>query len=206
MDGITATTAIRSLDHPAKDVPIVAMTANVFADDVKSFKAAGMNDHLGKPFKRKQLLEKVRRWLRSNPAANRLGAQSANSEKDPGAALDEKEIENLCLTMGRQWVIRGLFELKDQLKLTFEDVGVEPVDRDVLARQAHSLVARAGILGFSELARLCGAFEQACKRGKALGPPLSKARTAALQAQATIPQLLRSLNVHIPENHASSQP
>jgi signal transduction histidine kinase/CheY-like chemotaxis protein/HPt (histidine-containing phosphotransfer) domain-containing protein len=205
MDGITATKAIRNLDHPAKDVPIVAMTANVFADDVKSFKAAGMNDHLGKPFKRKQLLEKVRRWLRSNPAANRLGAQSANFEKDPGAALDEKEIENLCLTMGRQWVIRGLFELKDQLKLTFEDVGVEPVDRDVLARQAHSLVARAGILGFSELARLCGVFEQACKRGKALGPPLSKARTAALQAQATIPQLLRTLNVHSPENHASSQ-
>jgi CheY-like chemotaxis protein len=205
MDGITATTAIRSLDHPAKDVPIVAMTAYVFADDVKSFKAAGMNDHLGKPFKRKQLLEQVRGWLRSKPAANRLGAQSANSKKDSGAALDEKEIENLCLTMGRQWVSQGLSELKDQLELTFEGVSVEPVDRDVLARQAHSLVARAGILGFSELAQLCSVFERACKQGEALGPPLSKARTAALQAQAAIPQLLRTLNVHSPENHGSSR-
>jgi HPt (histidine-containing phosphotransfer) domain-containing protein len=163
------------------------MTANVFADDVKSFKAAGMNDHLGKPFKRKELLQKVRHWLRSRPA---------NSEKGRAATLDEKEIECLCLTMGRQWVGRGLHELKDQLEITFADVGVEPVDRVVLARQAHMLVARAGMLGFSELAQLCGGLERVCKQGGPLGPLLSKARTATLQAQTAIPRLLLTLKVH----------
>lgn len=51
MGGIEATHAIRSLDRPdAKGVPIVAMTANAFADDAKECLDAGMNAHVAKPF------------------------------------------------------------------------------------------------------------------------------------------------------------
>ncbi|MDD2980231.1 MAG: transporter substrate-binding domain-containing protein [Hespellia sp.] len=50
MDGITATKTIRSLDRiDAKTVPIVAMTANAFAEDVKKSLDAGMNAHIAKP-------------------------------------------------------------------------------------------------------------------------------------------------------------
>ena len=50
MNGYEATKAIRSLDHPyAKQVPIIAMTANAFAEDVMKCKKAGMNEHLTKP-------------------------------------------------------------------------------------------------------------------------------------------------------------
>jgi CheY-like chemotaxis protein len=50
MDGLEATACIRSLDMPqATTIPIIAMTANVFRDDVDRYLAAGMNDHLGKP-------------------------------------------------------------------------------------------------------------------------------------------------------------
>jgi CheY-like chemotaxis protein len=38
------------------------MTANVFAEQIASFKAAGMNDHVGKPFKREELHGVVERW------------------------------------------------------------------------------------------------------------------------------------------------
>jgi len=50
MDGYEATRSIRALDfEKAKSVPIIAMTANVFKDDVDKCLEAGMNDHLGKP-------------------------------------------------------------------------------------------------------------------------------------------------------------
>ncbi|MBD3878442.1 MAG: response regulator [Quinella sp. 1Q5] len=50
MDGLKATEAIRALDHPdAKTVPIIAMTANAFDEDVQRSLKAGMNAHLTKP-------------------------------------------------------------------------------------------------------------------------------------------------------------
>ena len=50
MNGYEATRAIRSLDREyAKRIPIVAMTANAFADDVRESLSAGMNDHIAKP-------------------------------------------------------------------------------------------------------------------------------------------------------------
>ena len=48
MDGFMATKAIRAMES-AKQIPIVAMTANVFREDIEKCIAAGMNDHLGKP-------------------------------------------------------------------------------------------------------------------------------------------------------------
>ncbi len=50
MNGYEASRAIRNLDRPdAKTIPIVAMTANAFADDVQNAMDAGMNAHLSKP-------------------------------------------------------------------------------------------------------------------------------------------------------------
>jgi CheY-like chemotaxis protein len=61
VDGYEATRRIRALDDPrAKTVPIVAMTANVFREDIEKCLAAGMNDHLGKPLDFDQVLEKLR--------------------------------------------------------------------------------------------------------------------------------------------------
>jgi CheY-like chemotaxis protein len=50
MDGLTATREIRALERPdAKTIPIIAMTANVFDEDVEHSLTAGMNAHLTKP-------------------------------------------------------------------------------------------------------------------------------------------------------------
>ena len=50
MDGLTATKQIRAMDDPrAKHIPIIAMTANAFREDINICISAGMNDHLAKP-------------------------------------------------------------------------------------------------------------------------------------------------------------
>jgi CheY-like chemotaxis protein len=64
MDGHEATRRIRALDVPqAAAVPIIAMTANVFREDVEECLAAGMNGHVGKPLDFDALIAVLRRYL-----------------------------------------------------------------------------------------------------------------------------------------------
>ena len=64
MDGLEATRSIRALDAPrAKSIPIIAMTANVFKEDVENCLSAGMNDHIGKPLDFSAVLELLRHYL-----------------------------------------------------------------------------------------------------------------------------------------------
>jgi CheY-like chemotaxis protein/two-component sensor histidine kinase len=64
MDGFDATIAIRTLDfEKAQTVPIIALTANVFKEDVEKCLEAGMNDHLGKPIEFDIMIEKLKRYL-----------------------------------------------------------------------------------------------------------------------------------------------
>ena len=64
MDGYTATKQIRSLNLPrAKEIPIVAMTANVFQEDINHCLEAGMNGHVGKPINFDEVMEILRKHL-----------------------------------------------------------------------------------------------------------------------------------------------
>jgi PAS domain S-box-containing protein len=64
MDGYEATRRIRASDAPrSKTVPIVAMTANVFREDIERCLESGMNDHLGKPLKVGDVMTKLRMYL-----------------------------------------------------------------------------------------------------------------------------------------------
>jgi len=64
VDGFEATRRIRALeaDQPVK-IPIIAMTANVFKEDIANCLAVGMNDHVGKPLDLEEVLAKLRRYL-----------------------------------------------------------------------------------------------------------------------------------------------
>ena len=65
MNGYEATRAIRELkDHPdARTIPIIAMTANAFAEDVQASLDAGMNGHLAKPIVMEEVIKTVARNL-----------------------------------------------------------------------------------------------------------------------------------------------
>jgi len=64
MDGYEATQAIRALEvEQSKKICIIAMTANVFREDIEKCLAAGMNDHIGKPIAPEALHEKLKKYL-----------------------------------------------------------------------------------------------------------------------------------------------
>ena len=64
MDGYEATRSIRNLAMPhAKKIPIIAMTANVYKEDVEKCFAAGMDSHIGKPFSLQDLYEMLNQYL-----------------------------------------------------------------------------------------------------------------------------------------------
>ncbi len=64
MNGYEATAAIRELENPAlANIPIIAMTANAFSEDVERAKAAGMNDHVAKPLDVPKMMETLQHVL-----------------------------------------------------------------------------------------------------------------------------------------------
>ncbi|MBQ9662600.1 MAG: amino acid permease [Oscillospiraceae bacterium] len=71
MDGYTATREIRRLDDKAlANIPIIAMTANAFAEDVKAAEEAGMNAHIAKPVDVNVMIKTLTRILsEKNPSA-----------------------------------------------------------------------------------------------------------------------------------------
>jgi PAS domain S-box-containing protein len=70
MDGLEATRTIRAMDVPqAQTIPIVAMTANVFREDIERCLAVGMNDHVGKPLDFDEVLGKLDHYLAHTPLA-----------------------------------------------------------------------------------------------------------------------------------------
>jgi CheY-like chemotaxis protein len=73
MDGYEATQSIRvieeklssaSADNNSRRIPIIAMTANVFKEDVERCLDAGMDDHVGKPLNFEEVLGKLRLYLK----------------------------------------------------------------------------------------------------------------------------------------------
>ena len=63
MNGYEATAAIRSLPGAKGKLPIVAMTANAFAEDVQLAKNTGMNGHIAKPLDMNKLNDVLKNWL-----------------------------------------------------------------------------------------------------------------------------------------------
>jgi len=72
MDGYEATRQIRALDsQKAKFVPIIAMTSNVFKEDIEKCLSVGMDGHTGKPIDADELFEKLNRFLYRSDATSK---------------------------------------------------------------------------------------------------------------------------------------
>ena len=88
MDGYAAARAIRALEDPSlADVPIIAMTANAFAEDIQAARDAGMDAHISKPIDVPTMMATLGRVLRESAASGRIRRVSAGvGAEGPGAA------------------------------------------------------------------------------------------------------------------------
>lgn len=183
VDGITATRLIRQLDSPARLVPIIALTANVLPQQVEQFRQAGMDDHVGKPFQPATLLRAVARRM---PA---LSPGKAVLAEEPVAAAEpvfDRGVFDRLETIGEDR-LRGLLRgFADQLRALPDRPDDPALDREQLVKQAHNLIAQAGMLGFMELSETCRELEAACLGGAGLGPPLARFRDARERALAAM--------------------
>ena len=81
MDGLEATKTIRTLPH-GKTIPIIAMTANAYAEDRQRCTDAGMNDHLGKPVMPDTFYSMLIKWL--STMSESLGPESVRGDMPEG--------------------------------------------------------------------------------------------------------------------------
>jgi hypothetical protein len=160
MDGLEATRAIRSLPGERAKVPVIALTANAFADDVRKCKAAGMNGHLGKPFRREELIAAIGDVL----AGKTPDRRPAETQPAP-ADMDWTTLEAFRAASG-----------DDMLKLLI-DTYVETTAAQL--KTLADAIRRSD--GAAEAIRLTHSLKSASAMAGA--PTLSK-RAAALEARA----------------------
>ncbi len=101
MDGLTATQQIRQVESSTgnKRTPIIAVTANAFAEDRAACLKAGMDDYLSKPFTERQLSEALARWLPRdlNGALIHEARPMTDSDKSSVVALCPADLDTSLL-------------------------------------------------------------------------------------------------------------
>ncbi len=181
MDGQTAAGRIRALDHPISRLPIIAMTANVLPRQVAQFREAGMDDHVGKPFRREDLHAAVARWMRTESQEEATAIPSVSTEP----VLDLAMYEEMLEVTGHEMMLGLLMRLAADLRSRFG----EAVGRKRLAADAHAMVSGAGLLGFTGLAQVCRDLEQACAAQQDLESVLARLAEARRATLAEITRL-----------------
>jgi len=186
VDGLTATRRIRALARPACDIPIVAMTANVLPTQVEELREAGMDDYVGKPFRRADLFATISRW--TAPGARRPGRpeESRLADRVDAAILDAAVLTEMEASFGTDRVGALLDLLANELSERFRP---SETDRLQIAHDAHALVAAAGLLGFVGLSSLCREVEAAAHAGSDLVPLIRRLEVQRATALRAIRQL-----------------
>ncbi len=171
MDGVTATRLIRGSAGPHRDVPIVAMTANVFPEQVRAFREAGMDGHLGKPLNRAQLHAAVARWTAGAvPGPAEPGVRGATA-----LPFDEVAYAQLGTYLGPARLDDVLSRLVASLPQRFSpSASIVPEDTRRWKADAHVVLSVAGMVGLADLVGRCRALDAA--------PPGSDGYAACLAA------------------------
>jgi hypothetical protein len=171
MDGLEATRAIRARGGMLATVPIIAVTANAYPDDIKVCREAGMTGFVAKPVRKQVLVECIIDALNgaaakgycplaARPAAAPSGRRGIAAPAD--AAIDRAALDRLaeeigmdaaCLTM-QVFIAETRDRLARMRALVLDEA------RPILRTQAHTLKGAAATLGLLQVSALALALER----------------------------------------------
>jgi signal transduction histidine kinase/CheY-like chemotaxis protein/HPt (histidine-containing phosphotransfer) domain-containing protein len=172
MDGLEVTRRLRAGEAgPAGcTVPILALTANAFAEDRQACIAAGMNDFLSKPVKASTLHEAIRRWTAAAP--NTAAADAGASAPAPGPApvFDPAVLAALPMVADGSEPGFALEMLAQYLKGSSDLVqrcsrALAAGDAAAVRLGVHTLRSTSAQVGARALADLAGAIEERLRAG-----------------------------------------
>jgi CheY-like chemotaxis protein/HPt (histidine-containing phosphotransfer) domain-containing protein len=163
MDGLEAARRIRALDAAVRDIPIVALSANVMPEQIARCRDAGMNDHLAKPIDRDMLRQVVATWA--------TGGDSSLGTDNPMRATDgtssELEMEKLLdlFDGDRATVLEILHTAMESIGTDVQSIaaGVDAHDAAGVVEAAHHLRGTCGDLHATRLKEIAALIEGAPK-------------------------------------------
>jgi CheY-like chemotaxis protein/HPt (histidine-containing phosphotransfer) domain-containing protein len=175
MNGMQATQAIRACGGNLTTLPIIAMTANAFADDVQACRDAGMNDFVAKPVRKRLLIEAILRSLSNvswQPKAVAAAAEVTIAAPPPSVPspalapsdgqLDLIAFKTLVEEIGDETAFElfAVFVKETHVRLPKFRKLLSDGGRLTIEREAHSLKSTAATFGFTEVARLAREVER----------------------------------------------
>ena len=147
VDGLEATRRLRAAGIDAEELPIIALTANAYAEDIEACLAAGMQAHLAKPLKLSGLRSIVEQWAHRQTAEVAPAAPAAAAADLPmPAVLQERYAQRK----------------RDTLARIEESLGADALAEDELAEildLLHKLAGTAGLFGEDRLGELASQIE-----------------------------------------------
>jgi CheY-like chemotaxis protein len=214
VDGLTATKLLRTKPE-LRELPIIAMTADVMAEAVQRCLGAGMNDHVGKPIDPDALFDTLARWTKwRDVKAEGPSARPARTDDE----VTVPEIEGIEVAGGLQRVAGNKRLYVDLLRQFVAwqgstaaeiEVALENGDRRLAERLAHSVKGVAGNIGIDGIFQLAGrlqnAIHESCDDAQVVLKEFSseldrqvEAIQAALRAQTPVPQGAKDSQIYDP--------
>ncbi len=174
MDGYSATKIIRKL-VVGKELPIIAMTANVMSSDIEQALQAGMNDHISKPINVAEMFCTMAKWISPENPTLTLENKGNNTKNTDYTLPKFNGIDTdagMAISQGNEKLYRRLlikFLQSEQGYTEQFQQAQQSQDKDAAMRVAHTLKGVAGNIGAGEIQSAAQALEQACNNQ--LGTP-----------------------------------
>ncbi len=164
MDGFETTRTIRQLKQPLSSIPIIAMTANAFTQDIEQCHNCGMDDHIAKPVSMKLLHSILEKWLHQSDNNRSKESLDTKTTQNETPVINNKvidEFRRMITGNSEQWIVETLKKytvLTADIILTIDDA-IKSEDHKTLFRFVHKLKGSSATVGADRMAAVLKRIE-----------------------------------------------